>query len=146
MRALAEALFPGLHQDAQLAQSANQEAIATFFATSAAKMDFVIAAVSSWLLSSAEPFIYILCEAPTPGWGSWQFVYPPWISQCTRQRFGMPSAGPPPHRLPECVPRTSGLHDMCSLSCKSCTIHLVYVQVIQNMEKLTPENQKELAL
>ena len=76
VRALAEALFPGLHQDAEMAQSANQEAIATFFVTSAAKMDFVIAAVSSWLLSSAEALdIHILCEAPTPGWASWQHVY-----------------------------------------------------------------------
>ncbi|CAK0733241.1 hypothetical protein CVIRNUC_000246 [Coccomyxa viridis] len=45
VRALAEALFPGLQQDAEMAQSANQEAIATFLMTSAAKMDFVIAAV-----------------------------------------------------------------------------------------------------
>ena len=42
--------------------------------------------------------------------------------------------------------RVRGLHDMCSLSRKSCTTHLVYVQVIENMEKLTPETQKELAL
>ena len=46
VRALAEAFFPGLHQDAESARNANQEAIATFLETSAAKMDFVIAAVS----------------------------------------------------------------------------------------------------
>ena len=47
MRALAEALFPGVHQDAESARSKNQEAIATFLETSAAKLDFVIAAVSA---------------------------------------------------------------------------------------------------
>ena len=60
MRALAEAFFPGLYQDAEMAQSANQEAIAIFFVTSASKMDFVIAAVSSWLLSWPR----ICCSRP----------------------------------------------------------------------------------
>ena len=46
VRALAEAFFPGLHQDAESARNANQEAVATFLETSAANMDFVIAAVS----------------------------------------------------------------------------------------------------
>ncbi|CAK0785523.1 hypothetical protein CVIRNUC_008733 [Coccomyxa viridis] len=45
VRALAEAFFPGLHQDAESARNANQEAVATFLETSAANMDFVIAAV-----------------------------------------------------------------------------------------------------
>ena len=55
MRALAEALFQGVHQDAESARSAHQEAIATFLETSAAELDFPIAAVSSWLFFSIEP-------------------------------------------------------------------------------------------
>ena len=54
VRALAEPLSPKLHEDAKSARIAEQEAIATFLETSAAKMDFVIAAVSSWLPSLAE--------------------------------------------------------------------------------------------
>ena len=38
------------------------------------------------------------------------------------------------------------LHDMCSLSRTLCTVHHVGMQVMENMKKLTPENQKELDL
>ena len=54
VRALAEALFPVIHQDAEAARSAKQETLATFLETGAAQVDFVIAGVSSWLVSSAE--------------------------------------------------------------------------------------------
>ena len=38
------------------------------------------------------------------------------------------------------------LHDMCRLSRSPCTVHLLGVQVMENLKKLTPENQKELDL
>ena len=66
MRALAEALFPGLYQDAEAARSAKQEALATFLETSAAKMDCIIAAVSSRLGSSAK--FTVLSRVWSPDW------------------------------------------------------------------------------
>ena len=38
------------------------------------------------------------------------------------------------------------LHDMCCLSPKLRIIHFPGVQVMENLKKLTPENQKELDL
>ena len=67
VRALAEALVQGSHQDADSAGSAHQEAIATSLETSAADMGFLIAAVSFWLVSSGKSIhINMLCEALTP--------------------------------------------------------------------------------
>ena len=75
VRALAEALVQGFHQDAESAASAHQEAIATSLETSAADMGFLTAAVSLWLVSSGTSIhINMLCEALTPNWGSWQLV------------------------------------------------------------------------
>lgn len=69
VRALAEALFPALDDDAELARQADKEAIARFLETSAASMDFVIAAVSVLCyfhlhrlpLSWKKPYSKILC-------------------------------------------------------------------------------------
>lgn len=46
VRALAEALFPALDGDAELARAASREGMAKLLETSAGSMDFVIDAVS----------------------------------------------------------------------------------------------------
>ena len=105
------------------------------------RRNFVIAMVSSWLCSLAESIC--IQGANLSEWvpGSICVHIPPHASAHTMELCDAIGRATNTNTA-----RSRCLQDMCSLPRKSCTIYLVGMQVIGNMKKLTPENQKEVDL